>query len=47
VTVRSVGDRGAMESLQLEIRRLARTLGVEITDVRIERVERRRPARSR
>ena len=30
-------DRKAVEALQLEIRRLARLQGVEITDLRIER----------
>ena len=29
-------DRNAVEALQLEIRRLARLQGVEITDLRIE-----------
>ena len=42
LTVRSRGDRGDLEMLQLEIRRLARAHGVEVTGVRIERVERRR-----
>jgi len=30
-------DRSTVEALQLEIRRLARLQGVEITDLRIER----------
>jgi hypothetical protein len=42
LTLRSRGDRGDLELLQLEIRRLARAHGVEVTGVRIERVERRR-----
>jgi hypothetical protein len=42
LTVRSRGDRADLEMLQLEIRRLARAHGVEVTAVRIERVERRR-----
>jgi hypothetical protein len=42
LTVRSRGDRGDLEMLQLEIRRLARAHGVEVTGIRIERVERRR-----
>jgi hypothetical protein len=47
LTLTSSGDRGALEVLQLEIRRLARAHGLEVTDVRIERVERGRPSRSR
>lgn len=35
------GDRRAAESLQLEVRRLARRLGLAVTAVRIRRVERR------
>jgi hypothetical protein len=42
LTLRSRGDRGDLEALQLEIRRLARAHGVEVMGVRIERVERRR-----
>ena len=47
LSLTSSGDRGALEVLQLEIRRLARAHGLEVTDVRIERVERGRPSRSR
>jgi hypothetical protein len=42
LTIRSRGDRGDLEMLQLEIRRLARAHGVEVTGVRIQRVEQRR-----
>ena len=47
LSLRATGDRGDLEALQLEIRRLARAHGVEVTGVRIERVERARPSRSR
>jgi hypothetical protein len=47
LTVTTAGDRHDLEALQLEIRRLARVHGVEVTEVRIERVEPRRRRRSR
>jgi ABC-type uncharacterized transport system substrate-binding protein len=47
LTVTTAGDRHDLEALQLEIRRLARAHGVEVTEVRIERVEPRRRRRSR
>lgn len=46
LSIRAAGDRGDLEALQLEIRRLARAHGVEIDEVRIERVERARRHRS-
>ena len=46
LTLTSSGDRNDLEALQLEIRRLAREHGVEVSDLRIERVE-RRPGRPR
>jgi hypothetical protein len=46
LTLTSSGDRNDLEALQLEIRRLAREHGVEVSEVRIDRVE-RRPARRR
>jgi hypothetical protein len=45
LTLTTTGDRHEIEALQLEIRRLARAHGVEVTDLRIERVEQRRPSR--
>jgi len=42
LAITSSGDRNALEALQLEIRRLAREHGIEVTDIRIERVEPRR-----
>jgi hypothetical protein len=47
LTLTTTGDRHELEALQLEIRRLARAHGMEVTDLRIERIERRRPTRSR
>jgi hypothetical protein len=47
LSIRAAGDRGDLEALQLEIRRLARAHGVEIDEVRIERVERPPARRSR
>jgi len=47
LSIRAAGDRGDLEALQLEIRRLARAHGVEIDEVRIERVERARDRPSR
>jgi hypothetical protein len=47
LSIRAAGDRGDLEALQLEIRRLARAHGVEIDEVRIERVERARARPSR
>jgi hypothetical protein len=41
------GDRHAMEALELEIRRLARAHGVEIVDVKVTPIERRRPLKAR
>lgn len=46
LALRVVGDRGDLEALQLEIRRLARAQGVELDEMRIARVERRRARRS-
>jgi hypothetical protein len=45
LTLTATGDRHELEALQLEIRRLARAHGIEVTDLRVERVERRRPSR--
>jgi hypothetical protein len=42
LAITSSGDRNELEALQLEIRRLAREHGIEVTDIRIERVEPRR-----
>ena len=42
----SSGDRNELEALQLEIRRLAREHGVDVSDLRIDQVE-RRPTRRR
>jgi hypothetical protein len=47
LAIRAAGDRADLEALQLEIRRLARAHGVEIAEVRIERVERAPTRRSR
>jgi ABC-type uncharacterized transport system substrate-binding protein len=46
LAITSSGDRNELEALQLEIRRLAREHGLEVTDIRIERVE-HRPRRRR
>jgi hypothetical protein len=46
LAITSSGDRNELEALQLEIRRLAREHGIEVTDIRIERVERRPRRRS-
>jgi ABC-type uncharacterized transport system substrate-binding protein len=39
IQITSAADRHALEALQLEIRRLAREHGYEVTDVRITDVE--------
>jgi len=39
IQITSAADRHALEALQLEIRRLAREHGYEVTDVRIANVE--------
>jgi len=39
IQITSAADRHALEALQLEIRRLAREHGYEVTDVRIADVE--------
>jgi hypothetical protein len=39
VEITSTADRNTLEALQLEIRRLAREYGFEVTDVRIGDVE--------
>lgn len=39
LTMRVAGDRRAAELLQLEIRRLARRLGLHVAAVRVRRVE--------
>jgi hypothetical protein len=46
LSIVSTGDRGDLEALRLEIERLARAHGVEVSDVRIERVARPRARRS-
>jgi hypothetical protein len=45
LTLTTAGDRHELEALQLEIRRLARAHGIEVTDLRVERIEPRRPSR--
>jgi hypothetical protein len=47
LSLTTTGDRHELEALQLEIRRLARAHGIEVTDLRIARMERRRPTRPR
>jgi hypothetical protein len=45
LTLTTTGDPHELEALQLEIRRLARAHGIEVTDLRVERIEPRRPSR--
>jgi hypothetical protein len=49
LTLTATGDRNDAEALQLEIRRLARQHGIELSDIRIEHLARapRTPRRRR